>query len=184
MKLLIALFAVSLSVPSHAAPYFRLMDPSHIHQSAALLLDPNGVQPSVAVTDIAIITHSTADGSIMPVSCRATLCPPEDWVPLEIGGGGSLHAAVLHIGASVNVAPQLGALAFKSVSTSSPGWLQSVKAAALGQNGNGFRLGGGLLGNIVKDGVVQSAKETFPGQGVLDIIKQSGRISVGYSWVY
>lgn len=171
--------------------YFRLMDPNHVHQSAAVLVDPNGNQPNVAVTDIAIFTHSTEDGSIIPASWQAYV-PPENWSPLELGGGGSAKvyaghlsgSAVLHIGSSVNLAPQLGALFLAKVDKTSAPALQAVKNAMLGVGGSGVRLGGGLGGTVVKDGVFQSVKEAFPGQGVVDIVKKSGRLTVGYSWVW
>lgn len=192
MKIIDAiLVAVLLSSQAHATPYARLMDPAHVHQSAAVLIDPNGAQPTVAVMDVCTVTHSTADGSIIPMAWRSII-PPENLCLLGIGGGGSAGwrggrlrgSAVVDINTSVNIAPQIGALMFAGINNTSPVLFQAVKAAMLNTNGNGVRIGGGLAGNAIKDGVFQSVKEALPGRGVLDIFKQASRVNVGYSWVW
>ena len=163
-------------------PYFRPLDPAHIQQSLGMLYDPSGVNNSAGVTDIALITHSTKDGSIIPESWQGIL-PPENWSPLSIGFGGSLRGdAIVGLGASINVAPQLGALALRGVDENSPEWAKAIKNAFLG-NGNGsIRIGWAEVGTVVKAGVFQSGKEAFPGQGPLDILRRAGRVEVGWAW--
>lgn len=175
-----------------ASPYLRLMSASQgIHQSASVAIDPNGVAPTVALTDICAITHSTVDGSIIPASWQAYV-PPENLCALSFGGGGKASFsggrltgdAVINTGASVNLAPQIGALALRGIDSSSNPIAQAVKAAFLNVNGQGVRAGGGFNGNLVKDGVFQSAKEAFPGRGPFDIAKRAVRITVGFQWVW
>lgn len=179
-KTLVALILL-VTPAANAASYFRFIDVNHVQQSAAFLFDPNGISGSVGVTNIALITHSTTDGTIVPLALQPYL-PPENWAPIEIGGGGSFRAdAVIDAGTSVNLAPQLGALVFARVDTSSPAWLQAAKAAA---GNGGFRIGWAMAGNIVKGGIFQSAKEAFPGQGPLDVLKKGSRLMVGYSWTW
>lgn len=192
MKKLLMLYSfMALAGQAGATSYVRLMSASAIHQSARMLFDPNGIQPNVGVTDIAILTHSTADGSIIPKSWQSW-CPPENWVPLEIGAGGNVGFtggrltgnAVIDAGTSLNIAPQIGSLAFNQVGDRSPPWLQAFKTAFLGYNGSGVSIGGGLAGNIVSNGIFQSAKEALPGRGFLDITKRASRVSLGYSWLW
>ena len=186
-----AMLLLALAVPSFAAPYARPIDFSHVQQSAALDIDPNGVAPSVIMTDFALLTHSNADGSIIPKAWQSW-CPPENWAILEIGFGGSAHVsglklagnAIVHVGSSLNVAPQLGALILAKVDATSPTALQAVKAAMLGINGGGVRIGYGLDGDFMYDGKLQSMKEAFPGQGALDILKKASRVTVGYAWTW
>lgn len=69
---------------AQAAPYFRLLDPAHIHKIIGVSIDPVNTGQSSLVTEIALITHSTRDGCLFP----AIVC--EDWSPLMIGP--SYHA--------------------------------------------------------------------------------------------
>lgn len=163
-------------------PYFRPLDPSHIQQSAGMLYDPSGVNNSAGITDIALITHSMKDGSIIPESWQGLL-PPENWSPLSVGFGGSLSGdAIVGLGASVNVAPQLGALLLRGVNESSPVWALAIKNAFLGKGNGSVRIGWAEVGTLVKAGVFQSAKEALPGQGPLDILRRAGRVEVGWAW--
>src|SRR5579863_2153958 len=69
-----------------ASPYYRLIGPGNIQQSASVAIGATAAP--AGVTDIGILTHSTADGSIMPQFCRSTWCPPENNA-FTIGGGGN-----------------------------------------------------------------------------------------------
>ncbi len=183
MKTILTLVLLFAAARSEAA-YFRLLDPRHIQQSAAMLYDPAGLDNSMGVTDIAIITHSTLDGSIVPERLQGYL-PPEDWSPLALGFGGSLRGdAVVSAGASVNIAPQIGAMLLKAVDSNSPQWAQVIKGAFLGSGNGKLRIGWAEMGTAVKAGVFQSAKEAFPGRGALDILHRAGRIEVGWAWTY
>ncbi|MDE2106093.1 MAG: hypothetical protein KGL39_53215 [Patescibacteria group bacterium] len=66
-----ALFeAVVFGTKAYASPYFRPLDISHLQVSAGAIWSLNGVKQSVWVTDLALITHSTQDGSIIHASLQ------------------------------------------------------------------------------------------------------------------
>lgn len=183
-KIAIAALACLLSQAVQAAPYFRLIDPSHPIIGAGLLIAPKDPLNTVAITDLALITHSTADGTIIPKSWQQIL-PPESWVPLQIGFGGSLRGdAVIAPGTSANIAPVLAAALLHGVDSNSAGWARAFKSALTGQGPGQLRLGGAMQGSLVKGGVFQSAKEMFPGRGIGEILGNAARIDVGYAWSF
>ena len=187
-SILVTLLIIS-SLAASANPYVRLMDTKDIHQSAGLLIDPNGHSPNAMVTDVCTVTHSTSDGSIVTLSWQG-LIPPENLCLLEFGAGGSSRIyggrltgnALVHAGTSVNFAPQLGALLLMKVDENSSPALRAVKDAMLNVGGNGVRLGWGISGRLINDGVFQSFKEALPGRGIGDIINKNQKLEVGYSW--
>lgn len=190
-KLLVILLALSpISVSAQNAngsnPYFQVIGfGAPIKQSVSTLLDPNQVKENVAVTDIALITHSSTAGTIMPSFCRDTWCPPESWSPLAIGGGADASGnKVINIDSTVNLSPQLAALILLKVTSSSPAWLRVIKDSMMGNSPVNLRIGWGELGYATKNGVFQSAKEAFPGAGAVEILKNAGRIDVGLAWTY
>lgn len=183
MKSLIAalLFLPSLSF---ASPYFRLLDLSHPQVGAGFLIAPKDPLSSIAVTELALLTHSAADGSIVPASWQSVL-PPESWVPLQAGFGGSFNGELtLEAGSSANIAPVVGSLLLRGVDQNSSGWAAAIKSALVGSPDGGIRLGGALAGITVKNGVFQSAKEAFPGQGFLEIVSNAARVDFGYAWKF
>jgi len=185
MKIIIAAVLLLVAVPSHAA-YFRVLGfGAPVQQSLSTLLDPFGLKDSAAVTDLALITHSTADGTIMPAFCQANWCPPESWSPLAIGAGADLKGnKVINVDTTVNLAPQLATLILNKVGAGSPSWLQVVKSGLAGTSAARVRIGWGELGYATRNGVFQSAKEAFPGAGALDILRQAGRVDIGVAWTY
>ncbi len=143
MKLITAALLAALAAPSIASPYFRPLDISHPQVSAGAIWSTSQLNQSVGVTDLAIITHSPADGSIIPGSWRSVM-PPEDWVPLQLGAGGSFTGnAVINAGTSLNVAPQVAALVLRGVSASSSPWLVAVKSAFTGASKTGLSFAAG-----------------------------------------
>lgn len=185
MKILLAV-ALMVMASSVNAAYFKVLGfGSPVEQSAALLLDPEGKQSHVAVTDIALVTHSIKDGTIMPLACRDSWCPPESWSPLSVGGGIAFNGdKVINLDTSVNIAPQLAALTMARVNTDSPTWLQVLKKG-LDQSGAAkIRVGWAEMGYATRNGVFQSAKEAFPGCGLFDIAHRAGRIAIGVAWTY
>ncbi len=134
---------LTLAVPSFASPYFRPLDIAHPQISAGAIWSTSQLNQSVGVTDIAIITHSPSDGSIIPASLRSIIAP-EDWVPLQIGAGGSFTGnAVINAGTSLNLAPQVAALLLKGVSASSSPILGAVKNALSGNTASGLTFAAG-----------------------------------------
>lgn len=182
MKKLIGLLML-VSVGASASPYVRPFDPVDIHQSAGCGFDTTGNAPMACTTDTAVLTHDTADGSIIPWQWQPLL-PPEDWA-LSFGGGGDLHGeAVINGSLTANVAPQIASLLFKGVSTTSPQWEQGVKTFVDGSGNVSLRLGVGFYGDFVKQGHFQSASATFPGKGFGDILNRAKRAEVGLAWKF
>lgn len=172
--------------------YFRLLDPHHLQMSAGTLYDLHGLAPVTYVTDLALVTHSTKDGSIIPSKWQQLGLAAEDWTPLQLGAGGSAKIvggrltgnAVVAGGTSFNACPWLLGWAVKGIGSNPSVPLQVVKAAIVG-NGTTYpklRLGYVLLGNIIVDGTMQSAKEAFPGSGVVDIVNRAGRLEAALGW--
>jgi len=139
---LISLGLLECAAFAQASPYFRPLDISHPQVSAGAIFSAQGIQQSVGVTDLALITHSTADGSIIPASLQKWIAP-EDWVPLQIGAGGSFSgSAIINVGASVNVAPQIASLAIEGLGKSSSATAKALEAALSSpQSGFSFAFG-------------------------------------------
>jgi hypothetical protein len=183
MKLLLASLLALLAASSHATPYARPFDAKNIHQSAGCGFDTTGNSPMACTTDIAILTHDTSDGSIIPWAWQPLL-PPEDWA-VSVGGGGSIKGeAVINASATSNVAPQLASLALKGITNSSPAWAQDVKTFAEGTGALQLRLGIGFYGNAVVQGHFQSFAAAFPGRGIGDILNRAKRLEVGVAWKF
>ncbi len=181
MKNMLAGLLLAVAVPSYASPYLRPFDPANIYQSAGCGFDTTGHAPAACTAAVAVLTHDTADGSIIPWAWQPLL-PPEDWA-VAFGGGGSFKGEAIISGSlTFNVAPQIAALAFKAVSASSPLWVQNVKAFAEGSANPSLRLGAGFYGTVVHEGHFQSFAAAFPGSGIVDIMNRSKRVEVGVAW--
>lgn len=184
VSLIVALAAVAPRA-SFAGAYFRGFDPNNIHQSAGFLLDThaNG-DPVAGVTDIALITHSTADGSIIPVTLQKWL-PPENWSPLSVGAGANFKVdGVIDLGSSINVAPQIGALFLAAVDSSSAPWLQAVKGSLLGNLPLQTRIGYAEVLRVARAGTILPPDQMLPGRGLGDILNRAGRVNLGVAWVW
>ncbi len=173
-----------LPAAANARPYFRLMDPSHLNVGAGFLISPKDPASTIAITDLTLVTHSVEDGTIIPESWRSVF-PPVAWTPLQVGFGGSLRGeAVIAVGTSANVAPSVAALLMRGVDGQSSGAAKAVKAALNGSGPGQVRLGASLACSATRGGVFQSAKQACPGQGLLDIVGNSARASVGFAWKF
>ena len=139
---LVALGLLEASVFANASPYFRPLDTTHPQISAGAIFSAQGIRQSVGVTDLALITHSTADGSIIPASLQKWIAP-EDWVPLQIGAGGSFSgSAIINLGASVNIAPQIASLAIEGLGKSNSSAARALEAVLSSpQSGLSFAFG-------------------------------------------
>ena len=170
---------------ANSAPYFQLLDPSHPQIAAGLLISPKTPKDTLAVTDLALVTHSAKSGqSIIPAALQSII-PPESWVPLQGSFGGSfIGDATVGLGTSANIAPIVAATAFKAVSFSSPAWLQATKSALAGLGSGQVRLGGALAGQLVKGGGFQSFRGALPGRGIGEIIGNAARVEVAYGWQF
>jgi len=152
-----ALLALGLAKMGHASPYLRPIDISHPQVSAGAIFSASGIKQSVGVTDLALITHSTADGSIIPASLQKWIAP-EDWVPLQLGAGGSFSgSAIVNVGSSVNIAPQIAALAIKALGKSSSPSAKSLQAVLSSpQSGLSFAFGPSWYLYPIENGTVLS----------------------------
>jgi len=192
MKKMLTLLAVIFmaKASAQATPYFRLMDVHHVQTDAITLFAVNDSRFVGAVTDVALITHVNADGSLIPQKLQDIGLIPEPWVPLQVGLGGDIHTnALIHMGSSVNVSAFVAGSAIKIC-----GGIKNPTAKAiadfmttgldLGQEYGvvGFSAGIGVAGNIVNNGHFQSAKAMFPGQGIGEILKNASTYSLGLAW--
>lgn len=175
-----------LLVPSlsFASSYFRPIDPSHLQIASGCLIAPKIMSQTSCVTDLALITHSDKDGSIIPESWRSIL-PPESWVPLQIGVGGNFNGeAVVAPGMSGNLSPVLAGLILRNVNENDGSGLAGVKSFMLGHASYQLRLGGALQGLWVHEGHFQSMKAAYPGRGIGEILGNATRLDVGLGWSF
>lgn len=94
---------------AYAAPYLRLIDPSHPVVISGAFVDPVNPGESAAGSSLALVTHSTRDGCLFPtITC-------EDWVPLAAGFSMNGGKAWLSIGPSFNLAPMVKALSLRGL---------------------------------------------------------------------
>jgi len=102
MKKILCAIAItaSLCVSAKASPYFRLIDIKHPQVSMGAYHNlADGA--SYAGGSLALITHSPADGCMIPGVCTS-------WTPLSIGATTDRHS--LTIGASANILPIMRAV--------------------------------------------------------------------------
>lgn len=121
------LLVAALSSSSYASllglyPYFRPLDPAHPHLSGGALVDPVTPGNTSLGTSLALITHSPADGCVLP----SLVC--ESWSPLTVGFSANAGRALLSVGPSVNLAPLVKA-----------GLLQALNAVTLDENYRGLK---------------------------------------------
>jgi hypothetical protein len=121
VKNIMALLLLLAALPAWAGPYFRLIDPLHPKTTLGGFYDPTGKEGPAYGTTVAIVTHSTQDGSLLKII-------QEDWVPLGVGGGYSAGAAFMALGPSANLAPVAkGALLALVEKVTAEGSYQNVK---------------------------------------------------------
>ncbi len=172
------------AAPAFAGPYFRPIDPHHLQYGAGFLISPRTPQKTAGVTDIALITHSSTDGSIIPDAWQGYL-PPESWTPLQVGVGGSFTGdALIGLGTSANIAPVVAGVLLHGVDASSNGWAAATKTALLGQSSSSIRLGVALAASVIQGGRFQNAKSSLPGEGFAEIVSNAARLDVGWAWKF
>lgn len=132
-KLSLLIISLFLSSPAFCSPYFRFAgSESKGPFSGGWDVDAGDISAfsngeQYGVTDVALITHSTKDGTIIPQSWQKYIAP-EDWVPLQIGGGGSFQgSAIINFGSSVNLAPQVFTPLFNALGSSKP-WVNQLRS--------------------------------------------------------
>lgn len=179
---LVLVILSACAVRAMAKPYFRLIDLKHPVISAGFLISPKALDKTAGVTDVALVTHSSEDGTILPEFVLKYM-PPVDWVPLAVGGGGDLRSnAVMDVGTSLNVSPAMAALLMRGIGAGSSPWAQAIKKAFECSGTTSIHLGVSLGGDLVKNGVFQSAKDMFPGQGIGEIVGNAAMLNFGVAW--
>lgn len=84
---------------ANAQPYFRPIDLAHPRISAGAYVDPITPGQSAVGSALALVTHSTKDGCLLPT----IVC--EDWTPMAVGFSVNGGHALFGIGPSFNLAP-------------------------------------------------------------------------------
>lgn len=156
--------------------YFRFMngDPAHPQMSAGIQFSLNGLSQTAGITDVAIITHSTADGSILSDEMQKRIAP-EDLVALQIGGGVTVNKTVImNVGSSINLAPQVSALLLKGVDAANSPVLNGVKTALQAGGKASFAFGPSFAETIVRDGTMLPISRWVGAVGIF----------VGAAWHY
>lgn len=88
-----------LGVKAQAYPYLRPIDISHPVKIVGFYVDPLAPGQTSLGTAVALITHSTKDGCLLP----SVIC--EDWAPLTTGFSVNAGKLLWNIGPVANIAP-------------------------------------------------------------------------------
>jgi len=171
-----------------AASYFRPIDIHRPQMAAVTLLNVSDRALYGSLVDVALITHSTVDGTIIPAFLREYV-PPAAWTPLQLGVGGSLSGNMLmHIGSSYNIGAALATSIIRIAGQSATPAGKGIAALfsdglALGGAGTaGFYMGIGIAGMPVVDGHFQSLPAMFPGQGIGPLLQNASKYSLGLTF--
>lgn len=84
---------------AQAGPYFRLVNPDHVNKVAGAFIDPVSLGNTSVGTAVALVTHSTADGCLLP----QVVC--EDWSPALVGLSVNGGRVLFNMGPAVNLTP-------------------------------------------------------------------------------
>ena len=187
-KLILMAGLLALPALASAGPYLRLIDIHHPQTDAMSLYKVEDRSFLAGVTDLALVTHSNADGSLVPQSLQKYVAP-EPWVPLQVGVGGSVTGnAFIHLGTSYNVGSQLASSIIKLTGSSGNptakafGDFMGAGLALPGGGTLGFAAGVGLAAQLVQDGHFQSIPAMFPGRGPGPILVNASAYSIGLAW--
>ncbi len=169
MKNFLRLIAGLMIFPNVAlagGPYFRLVGKDNYHvYDGALFSAKGGLDATQNTTVLALATHSTADGSILPDSwVKAGYA--ETWTPFVIGGSEGGGHGTLNFGPLVNVGPQIQQLIFDVLSTVAPDAFPNAKTFLVNNKASGkaditFSAGVMLNCDLVQNGHFVNAKAAF-----------------------
>ena len=121
-----ALLLMALAVRANAAPYFRIIDPLKPQISAGAFIDASDPGNSSVGSMLALVTHSTRDGCLMPsITC-------EDWVPFAVGFAEKNGKAIFAVGPSINLAPLAKSLLLRGFNAVTDSWSYAGVKASLG----------------------------------------------------
>lgn len=99
MKGLLVVSILLIACSAKAGPYFRLIDPANPHKVVGAFIDPINTENTSAGSAVALVTHSTRDGCLLP----SVIC--EDWSPALAGLSYNAGRFQFNIGPAVNLTP-------------------------------------------------------------------------------
>ncbi len=145
--------APSASIKSH--PYFRFLGQRNWNVGEGPSFSAKGLAQTQNVTMLALITHSTADGSILPQSwVDAGLA--DSWTPLSVGFGFGGGTTDVRLGCSANVSPMARNLIIKSLGYMHGPTARSLEGLFKAMPDNlTFAFGPGLGAQVIRNGVFQ-----------------------------
>lgn len=169
--LLVAAVAGFCASSAVASPYFRVLDPTHPRLSLGSFFDIAGDQKTDHGTVLALVTHSTRDGSIFK-SVQA------DWTLLGVGGGYGAGNGFIAAGPSANLSPVVKSLALGLVNKlTESGQYVSLKEAlspARADQDMTVAFGPALMVPVLRDGAWVPAGKWQP----------RVRVFVGAAWAW
>ncbi len=191
-RMVLALALVTAASCASASPYLRYIGGQGYEWQTSSVAHWQFSDASFRgmTQDVPLLTHSTADGTMVPEVLRKYVAPAA-WVPLQVGFGGSMsNRAIIHVGTSYNASAQLAHAASAALKNRECPATKSVlsvieKGMALpGGSTVGFAAGAGLLPEIVKEGQFQSLAGMFPGEGLGEILKNVSGLSLALAWKF
>ncbi len=96
----------------YAVPYFRPFDFKHPQTIIGAAIDPKNLKDSRALNLYPALTHSPADGCLLP----SIVC--EDWTPIAIGGSINAGKLTVDVAPLANILPWMQAGLLKIVPAS------------------------------------------------------------------
>lgn len=154
MKTLIAallLIATTVNANSFKSDYFQFAGPGNYHIYDGALFSGKGLSKTQNGTVIAVVTHSPANGSLLPDSW-VNAGYAETWAPLVIGGGFGNGTGNVTFGPLVNIGPQVQALVLNALNYFAPASLPNAKTFLTNQAKPGavdLTFAFGILPNLV-----------------------------------
>lgn len=109
------LLVILLGAPvfSEASPYFRPLELANPLWSVGVLFTPDARPVQDGFANVAVLSHSTKDGSLIPEDLQPWV-PPESWA-VTLGAGGNFQRAVGASGVSVDLVETAQAYLFRGL---------------------------------------------------------------------
>lgn len=120
-------------LPDRIKPnYFRFVGPGNYHVYDGALFSAKGLSGTQNATVLALVTHSPADGSLLPPAWT-NAGYAETWAPLVIGGCYGNGQASLNPGTLINIGPQLQAALLNGMNYLAPDAFPNAKTFLINQ---------------------------------------------------
>ena len=148
------LLAVLLCLPCcvGASPYFRPVGSGNWNVGDGVSFSAKSLAQTQNVTMLALITHSTKDGSILPQS-MVDAGWADAWTPLSVGFAEGNGTTAARFGCSANLSPTATALIKKIIYQASPYYAGKYQALITAMPENlTFAFGPGLGLDVIQGG--------------------------------